>query len=78
MPDLPDPIVDERLEKLTEIRELGLDPYPDSFHRTATATEAAALLKKEEETNEAGKDIVTLGGRIMAMRNCVARWCTDR
>jgi lysyl-tRNA synthetase class 2 len=69
MPDLPEPIAAERIEKLKEIRALGLEPYPDSFHRTHNMAEAATLLKKEEEANEAGKDVVTLGGRMMAMRN---------
>jgi len=67
--DLPEPIIQERLEKLSRIRELGINPYPNSYHRTATSAEAVALLKKEEEKNEAGKDIVTVAGRMMSQRN---------
>jgi len=67
--DLPEPIIQERLEKLSRIRELGINPYPNSYHRTATSAEAVALLKKEEETNEAGKDVVTVAGRMMSQRN---------
>ncbi len=69
MADLPEPLIQERLEKLSRIRELGINPYPNSYHRTATSAEAVALLKKEEETNEAGKDIVTVAGRMMSQRN---------
>lgn len=69
MPDLPEQIVAERIEKLKEIRALGIEPYPASFHRTHTAAAAVALLKEEEQLNETGKHPVTVGGRIMAMRN---------
>ncbi len=69
MADLPEPLIQERLEKLSRIRELGINPYPNSYHRTVTSAEAVALLKKEEETNEAGKDVVTVAGRMMSQRN---------
>jgi len=43
----------QRLEKLTELRRMGLDPYPPRSHRTHTATGAAAVF---EEWEAAGSD----------------------
>jgi lysyl-tRNA synthetase, class II len=57
-----------RLDKLAALRQLGVDPYPYGFERTA---EAAALERRYAElpTGETTADRVALAGRIRAIRN---------
>lgn len=57
-----------RLEKLTALRRLGIEPYPYSFPVTATA---AALDDKYRElaAGATTEDIVAIAGRVRAMRN---------
>ena len=60
-------LVKERREKLNDIRDKGVDPYPYSFdvrHTSKTIAEKYAKLKPEEKT----KDNVSVAGRIMQMR----------
>ena len=57
-----------RLHKLEELRNAGIDPFPASYHRTATVAELRALheaLAPGEETT----DLVTVTGRLMARRD---------
>ncbi|MDD5127753.1 MAG: lysine--tRNA ligase [Dehalococcoidales bacterium] len=62
-----DQIAQSRQQKLERLRERGVSPYPNSFHRTHAAAEAIALLEKQSaETPE--KPGVTVAGRIMANR----------
>lgn len=66
-PGPTDPI-EARQHKLAAIREAGLDPYPHVFPRTDKAgalQDKYAALENGAET----QDIVTVAGRIMAMRN---------
>ena len=53
---------DERLRKLTELRELGVNPYPAKSNRTNNVGEITSLFEELE-----GKD-VTVAGRIMSIR----------
>ncbi|MCD6452996.1 MAG: lysine--tRNA ligase [Dehalococcoidales bacterium] len=56
-----------RREKLERLRERGINPYPPHYHRSHTTQEAVALLKRNEEglTKE---EVVSVAGRIMAIR----------
>src|ERR1700733_6490831 len=57
-----------RLKKLEELRQLGVDPYPRRFARTA---EAKALEEKYAslETGQDSGDTVSVAGRVRAIRN---------
>ncbi len=69
-------IAQQRLAKLDQIRSRGIDPYPHRFHRTHTAQEAVEKLQEWESKDDAqkaadrlaGKDHVSVAGRIMARR----------
>jgi len=60
-------ITQQRRQKLERLRALGINPYPPRYHRSHTAQEAAALLKKKEEglTTPPG---VSVAGRVTAIR----------
>jgi len=62
-----DSIVQQRLDKLQEIRQKGIDPYPPRYHRTHTTKEAVALF---EQSEAAGQECpsVTVAGRIVSLR----------
>lgn len=57
-----------RIQKLNDLIDNGLNPYPYTFNRTACAAE---LHEKYKELPAGGEDSKTfnLAGRIMAMRN---------
>ena len=57
-----------RLEKLKELRELGVDPYPRRVNRTHTVLEASNEFLKSEEAQEEGSVQATLVGRIRSVR----------
>jgi len=57
-----------RIQKLTDLIDLGVNPYPYSYERNA----AAADLQKKYDHLESGQeteDSYKIAGRIMAMRN---------
>lgn len=53
---------DERLRKLAELKELGVDPYPAESRRTNSISEILSNFTEFEG------DTVTLAGRVMAVR----------
>lgn len=57
-----------RLEKVAELREKGVNPYPYSFEVTHQALELKETYKNLKE-GEATQDVVSLAGRIMSIRN---------
>lgn len=60
-------LIAERLQKLEEIKKLGINPYPYSFDKkdnTKEILEKFSKLKKEEKT----KSKVSIAGRITAIR----------
>ncbi len=59
-----------RLRKTENLRSRGIDPYPRSYHRTHTATEAVEQFELAEVSGEgeAETDEVSIGGRIIGMR----------
>jgi len=62
-------IVQQRLEKLNELRGRGVNPYPHRYHRSHTAQQAVALLERQEKGAQQGEtSVVSVAGRIMANR----------
>jgi len=62
-----DTLMKERLNKLNNLREMGVNPYPYSYdqtHHSGDILEKHKALKKEEKT----KDKVSVAGRIMTLR----------
>lgn len=60
----PNEVVNQRIQKLEEIRELGIDPYPYTFdvsHSAQAIQDQAEGLIKSEMT-------LTVAGRLIAMR----------
>lgn len=53
---------DERLRKLAQLKELGVDPYPADSHRTHNASEVVARFDELEG------QVATVAGRIMGIR----------
>src|SRR2546421_7994830 len=63
-----DPLRRVRLEKLAALRDMGIEPYPVTFSRTA---EAADLDKRHADLAAGAEteERVRVAGRIRAMRN---------
>ncbi len=60
-------IVQQRLEKLKRIRDRGVNPYPNRYHRSHTVQEAITLFKKHEKEGAESPDF-NVAGRISANR----------
>ena len=63
-------ISQQRQEKVEKMRQMGIDPYPRTFHRTHTTQQAANLINKIEENviaPEAAEAVIA--GRITARRS---------
>ena len=60
-------ITQQRQQKLERIRDRGINPYPNIYHRSHSTQEAVALLKQNEEGLTKEKE-VSVAGRIMAKR----------
>lgn len=63
-----DRISEQRQEKLKNIRAKGINPYPNTFHRTHSTKEAVELLKQSEDAKQAAGPTVTVAGRVIAKR----------
>ena len=64
---MENPLIEQRLNKLNELRKLKVNPYPYSYKRTHSAQQLQDKyknLKAEDKTN----DIVKVCGRIMLLR----------
>ena len=57
-----DNMIQQRLEKLKRIRQQGVDPYPNRYHRSHTTKEAIGLFERGDNAQ------VSLAGRIVASR----------
>ena len=68
MPSGMERISEQRLQKLANIRAMGIDPYPHRYHRTHTAQQAVELLAQHEESGKTETSEVSIAGRIMANR----------
>lgn len=62
----PTPLEQQRLDKLIQLRELGIDPYPSRIERTQTTAEAIALFENATVEEEI---IVTVSGRLISIRD---------
>ncbi len=62
-----DRITSQRQQKLEKLRSLGVNPYPNYYHRTHTAQQAVELLK-QKEAGTAQEDKVSIAGRLMSIR----------
>ncbi len=63
-----DNIAQSRLQKLERLRERGIPPYPNRYHRTHTTEAALALLQQQETAGQTERQSVAVAGRIMANR----------
>jgi len=63
-----DRIVQQRQQKLEQLRARGIDPYPRRFQRSHTTQQAVALLKQQEKSGKAETPEVSVAGRVMASR----------
>ncbi len=61
-------IAQQRLDKLTELRSRGIDPYPPRCKRSHTNAEAVALLLKQEQESIEPVE-VSVAGRVIANRD---------
>ena len=70
MPLPSDELVRVRLEKTENLRSKGIDPYPRSYERTHTTTDAVQQFESAEFSgdHEFDLDQVSIGGRITGMR----------
>lgn len=70
MPLPSDELVRVRLEKTQNLRSKGIDPYPRSYDRTHTATDAVQQFESVEFSGDREFDLeqVSIGGRITGMR----------
>ncbi|MDD5190420.1 MAG: lysine--tRNA ligase [Dehalococcoidales bacterium] len=68
MPPKIEHIPEQRLQKLNNIRALGIDPYPPRYHRTHTTKQAIELFEQAEKDGKTESAEVNVAGRIMANR----------
>jgi lysyl-tRNA synthetase class 2 len=68
MPSGMERIPEQRLQKLANIREMGIDPYPHRYKRTHTAQQAVELLAQAEQSGKTESEEVIVAGRMMANR----------
>lgn len=69
-----DPLVQARISKLDSLRNLGIDPYPARFNRTATTKDARARIERLESRSRKQQSQIrtrplTVAGRIMGLRS---------
>ena len=65
----PTPLEEQRLSKLAEIRESGIDPYPLRVNRTHRAADAIAAFLETEGQDNIEEQPVTVCGRVMSVRD---------
>jgi lysyl-tRNA synthetase class 2 len=69
MPTGMERIPEQRLQKLANIRAMGIDPYPPRYQRTHTAQQAVELLAQAEQSGKIETEEVNVAGRVMANRS---------
>ena len=69
MPSGMERIPEQRLQKLANIRAMGIDPYPPRYKRTHTARQAVELLAQAEQSGKTETEEVNVAGRVMANRS---------
>jgi lysyl-tRNA synthetase class 2 len=68
MPSGMERIPEQRLQKLANIRAMGIDPYPHRYKRTHTSQQAMELLTQDEQSGKTETVEVNVAGRIIANR----------
>jgi lysyl-tRNA synthetase class 2 len=68
MPSGMERIPEQRLQKLANIRAMGIDPYPHRYKRTHTAQQAVELLAQAEQSGKTESEEVVVAGRMVANR----------
>jgi lysyl-tRNA synthetase class 2 len=68
MPSGMERIPEQRLQKLANIRAMGIDPYPHRYKRTYTTQQAVELLAQAEQSGKIESEEVIVAGRLMANR----------
>ena len=70
MPERGEELLRSRQDKLDQLRDKGIDPYPARYRRTYTAEDAVSLFIDHEAEYEDGHSdqTVSVAGRIMSMR----------
>jgi lysyl-tRNA synthetase class 2 len=69
MTSKPDRLSVQRREKLDKIRGQGVNPYPNTYHRTHTARQAADLAEPGDAASPVtAPPCVSVAGRVMARR----------
>jgi lysyl-tRNA synthetase class 2 len=63
-----DKIAQQRRQKLERIRARGIEPYPYGYERTHTTCQAIELLEKQEKKAPTKAKVVSVAGRITAIR----------
>ena len=61
-------IPEQRLQKLANIRAMGIDPYPPRYKRTHSAQQSVELLAQAEQSGKTETEEVNVAGRVMANR----------
>lgn len=65
-----DELMAQRIRKVDQFREAGIDPYPTRAHKTHTAAAATALVESlPPDTAEAGHGPIAVAGRVVARRD---------
>ncbi len=62
----PNPLEEQRLEKLARLRQAGIDPYPLRVSRSHTTAEAVAAFEAAAEGQTVS---ATVGGRLLSVRD---------
>jgi len=60
---------EERIEKLANLRERGLEPYPHSYERTHELAEVIEQFEGKIDTGEETEEVVRVAGRIVGFRD---------
>lgn len=63
-----DQIINERLRKIKELKELGIEPYPHKFHVKNYASDLQEKYKKLKNESKK-KDKAVVAGRLMSFRD---------
>ena len=69
MPSKEEELYQERLTKLNRLRERGVEPYPNTFHRSHTSTAAIEAFLAWETDPKGDGPVVTIAGRVSALRS---------
>lgn len=65
-----DELTAQRIRKVEQLREAGLDPYPTRARRTHTAAEANAIVESlPPDASEFGRGPIAVAGRVVARRD---------